>query len=106
MFNNNLDIYICECGCNLYFIAFNNAIQYYLKTLNNNFICIKENKIFKSYNWDDYVNHILNIRYDDFIVLITKNKNIDPVWVHLYNEYIHLIHYNIDSNSIITNTYE
>ena len=100
VYNNS--IYNCDCGCGLQFIKYTIGFQLYLKNDTNNLISINQNKVL-NYDLSQYQIMIQNLNRNDFIALLIQNQHIDPVWLHLYNEYIDLVNYDdIPHDSIIT----
>ena len=87
------NIYGCKCGCLLLFEKYNEGYEIYI---GNNKYCLFDNKMYKNYNWSEYITMneyetwgelkadiILNYNsYDKY-----DNSSDFMPWIHLYNSY-------------------
>ena len=81
--------YACDCGCGLSFERFSLGFEYHICDYTDeqgSGRMIYENKIME-YSWSNYLYSLDDKTIGEFVQLIKKNKNVDNVWKHLYNQY-------------------
>lgn len=85
--NNNNRVRLCECGCNIRFIEFSIGCDiYFIHDGRMNNKIISEEQMVNGSRWRDYI----KVEFKTWGELwnhIDANKNEDPVFFHLYNEY-------------------
>jgi hypothetical protein len=90
--NHQNKFYQCECGCNLIFFKYQGGFDFHVMySIGIRWWIISEDQMLCG-SWRPYVEQIKKCNYGQFLELIQENKNINNVWLHLYNNYgYHLI---------------